>query len=259
MPDSHDTSRVPTNLRLLMILEVLAKQREAMAPSEINKFIGLPKPSIHRLCQTLIEEGFVTRDADKRKIRLARRALDMGANLMASSHLHIARHQILRAIADELGETVNYVVADEFGMRYVDRIETDWPLRVHLPIGTHVPFHCTATGKAYLASLPPRAADSMIGAIQLDQRTPATITDPVQLRQALVEIREQGFSVDHEEFLEEMNGVAVPVNSPSFAQESTMIGALATHAPSSRLTPDRFREVAYILQAGATKIRDLMF
>ena len=37
---------------------------------------------------------------------------------------------------------------------FADRVETDWPFRVLLPVGTHVPFHCTASGKTYLASLP---------------------------------------------------------------------------------------------------------
>ena len=39
-------------------------------------------------------------------------------------------------------------------MNYIDRVETNWAFRVALPIGTQMPFHCTASGKLFMASLP---------------------------------------------------------------------------------------------------------
>jgi DNA-binding IclR family transcriptional regulator len=45
--------RVATNLRTLLILEAVAKADRPLSPTEINREIGLPKQSIHRLCQTL--------------------------------------------------------------------------------------------------------------------------------------------------------------------------------------------------------------
>ncbi len=42
--------------------------------------------------------------------------------------------------------TCNIATPDRDGMVYIDRVETKWPLRIQLPIGTTVPFHCTASG-----------------------------------------------------------------------------------------------------------------
>lgn len=245
-----DTSRMPTNLRLLRILEALASAEEPMLPVEINRFVDLPRPTIHRLCQTLIDEGFVVRDEATRKLRPARRMRAMAAGILNASHVHIARHQIMREIGAALGETVNFVVPEAEGMRYLDRVETDWPLRVQLPIGSHVPFHCTASGKCFLASMTPRATKRFIEALSLKRCTERTLTEAADLGKELKKIRQAGFAVDQAEFIDQMNAVAVPV----FSSDGRFVAALAAHGPSSRLTTDHFDEFAVILKAGATRI-----
>ena len=76
--------------------------------------------------------------------------------LLYNSRDHMARRQILLNIANKVKETVNFVVPEASGMNYIDRVETDWAFRIQLPIGTNVPFHCTASGKCFLASLSPK-------------------------------------------------------------------------------------------------------
>ena len=149
--------RIPTNLRTLLILEVLGQSDRPLSPTEINHEIGLPKQTIHRLCTKLEQEGFLARETDGKKLRPTRRARLMASGILHSSRDHIARHQVMQRVAEDVGETVNFVVPDSGGMIYIDRIETDWPFRVQLPVGTHVPFHCTASGKTFLASLSPKA------------------------------------------------------------------------------------------------------
>ena len=127
--------RIPTNLRTLLILEVLGTSDRALSPTEINQSIGLPKQTIHRLCAKLEQEGFLARGEDGKKLRPTRRSRLMASGLLYASRFHIARHQVMQRVADEVGETVNFVVPDSEGMIYVDRVEADWPFRVQLPVG----------------------------------------------------------------------------------------------------------------------------
>ena len=108
------------------------------------------------MCNTLSEEGFLFREKPGKKLRPARRLRRLASGLLQASRYHIARHQILLNVAEQVGETVNFVMPEEDGMSYIDRVETDWPFRVQLPVGSHVPFHCTASGKVFLASLAKR-------------------------------------------------------------------------------------------------------
>ena len=54
----------------------------------------------------------------------------MASGILHSSSDHIARHQVMQRIAEDVGETVNFAVPTSDGMTYLERIETDWPFRV---------------------------------------------------------------------------------------------------------------------------------
>ena len=159
-----DAEKIPTSLRTLRILEVIAQSETALTPTEINARLGLPKQTAHRLCARLVAEGYIAYVPGGKRLRPARRLRVLAGGLMSASQVHIARHQILEDVARQVGETVNFVVPEERGMSYLDRVETDWAFRVQLPIGTHVPFHCTASGKTYLASLPPERRARVVSA-----------------------------------------------------------------------------------------------
>ena len=72
-------SRIPSNLRTLLILEVIGRSDRAMTATEINDEIGLPKQTVHRLVSTLEKEGFLNREPGGKRYRPSRRLRLMGA------------------------------------------------------------------------------------------------------------------------------------------------------------------------------------
>jgi len=250
-----DSDRIPTNLRTLLILEVLGKQGHAMSATEINDQIGLPKQTVHRLCTTLEEEGFLTRAGNSKKYLPSRRLRDFGAGLMFSAHTHIARHQVLLDVASQVRETVNFVVPEETGMSYRDRVETDWPFRVQLPIGSNVPFHCTASGKTYMASLPPKARRAFVQAIALPELTHRTHTDADSLLTDLNQIAKQGYALDDEEFVDGMIAIAVPV----LDSRGNFAAALAFHGPVQRFSIEQAIARKDILTKGAQRLTAALY
>ena len=65
MSDVGQTSEqggIPTNLRLLMILEQMASAGVPVPPTEVNEVLGLPKPTIHR--QAVIGHTVITAHSD---------------------------------------------------------------------------------------------------------------------------------------------------------------------------------------------------
>ncbi|WP_085893121.1 IclR family transcriptional regulator [Roseovarius litorisediminis] len=227
---AHKGQQLPTNLRLLLIMEEVARLGVAVKPSVLGEKLGLPKPTIHRLLQTAEAEGFLQRDLDGRSYGPGPRMREMAVNTMSSVHLRTARLAILKGVAEEIGETCNIATPDREGMTYLDRVETKWPLRIQLPIGTQVPFHCTASGKMYLSTLRPATLEAFLSARELEKHTGQTKTQPEQLRRDLQEIRERGYSTDDQEFMEGMVAVAVPIVDI----QQRLIATLAAHAPLQR-------------------------
>lgn len=247
--------RIPTNLRTLLILEALSNANEALTTTQLNKSVGLPKQTIHRLVSTLENEGFVIRDRGGKKIRSSRRLRNMAAGLLNASQGHIIRHQILERVAEETGETVNFVVPGPTGMNYMDRVETNWAFRIQLPIGTSVPFHCTASGKVFLSSLRNKECRTLLDSIQLDKFTDQTRITSDALISDIKQCRKLGFAIDKEEFMIGMIAIAVPI----LDTKGNFVAALATHGPSQRMSVVQAKEKLPSLLKGAKLLQTALF
>ncbi len=250
--DKHDT--IPTNLRLLMVIEEMARAGVPVTPTEVNAKLGLPKPTIHRLFMTLEEEGFVQRDLDGRSYSPGPRLRTMAGGILSSLRIRTARQAILQKLSREVGETCNIALPDRDAMIYVERVETEWPLRIQLKVGTRVPFYCTASGKMYLSSLVPSHLKHYLAATDLVARTPNTITDIDRLLAEVNTIKEQGYSLDREEFLTDMIALAVPLLDTN----DRLIATLSFHAPTQRFDIARALDYREALHAAAKELSALI-
>ena len=251
MEKEINESRIPTNLRTLLILEVIGRSDDAMTATEINDEIGLPKQSVHRLVATLEKEGFLNREPGGKRYRPSRRLRLMGAGLLHASRFHITRHQVLQTVASKVQEAVNYVVPEETGMNYLDRIETNWPFRVQLPVGTNVPFHCTASGKCFMASLSKAARYRFVLGLNLEKWTDKTFINSEELLIELEKIAKQGYAIDDEEFMDGMRAISVPVTDNT----GRFVAALAFHGPSQRLSVSVMKDWSEVLFDGAMTLK----
>ncbi|XDA99265.1 IclR family transcriptional regulator [Sulfitobacter sp. LCG007] len=245
---------IPPNLRLLLVLEKLAEAGVPVTPTEVNQSLGLPKPTIHRLFTTLEAEGFIQREIDGRGYSPGRRMRKMSTGILSSLRIRTARVAILAKLAEDIGETSNIAIPDRDAMVYLDRVETKWSLRIQLPVGTRVPFYCTASGKMYLSSLDRRHLRNYANSAQLDPCTEHTITDPEALIAEALEVRARGYSTDNEEFMKDMIAVAVPI----LGGNGRLVSTLSIHAPVQRLSlADAVGQIG-LLRAAADRLADLL-
>ena len=245
----------PTNLRSLMIMEVIGLSDQALTVTEINQHVQLPTQTVYRLVKTLETEGFLLREGSSNRFRPSRRSRLIGAGLLHASRVHITRHQILLDVAAEVKETVNFVVPEETGMHYLDRVETDWPFRIQMPRGFNVPFHCTASGKTFMASLSKSAREQFVAGLRLNAQTPNTHTTAESLLKNLQLSAKRGFALDEEEFVEDMVAAAVPVTD----HKGRFVAALAVHGPKQRLSIAQATDYVGCLQSAADRLTQAIF
>ncbi len=240
MDGDRPRETIPTNLRLLMVLEEVARAGVPVTPTEVNAHLDLPKPTIHRLFSTLEDEGFLQRDMDGRTYSPGPRLRTLAASILSSLRIRTARQAILKRLSREIGETCNIALPDRDAMIYLERVETEWPLRIQLPQGTRVPFHCTASGKMYLSSLAPNHLQRYLNATTLTGQTDNSITDRAALMAELDEVKRNGYALDREEFMQDMIALAVPIHEAN----GRLMATLSFHAPTQRF--DTARAVEYV-------------
>jgi DNA-binding IclR family transcriptional regulator len=254
MTNGADSDTIPTNLRLLLVLEEVARAGVPVTPTDVNAQLGLPKPTIHRLFATLEHEGFLQRDIDGRAYSPGRRFRHMATGVLSSLRIRAARLAVLRKLSAAVGETCNIALPDRESMIYLERIETEWPLRIQLPIGTAVPFYCTASGKMYLSTLPKSHLERYATSVTLSANTDNTITDPDTLIQAVATVRKNGYSLDDEEFMDGMIAVAVPI----LDSNGRLVATLSFHAPTIRFSIEKALEFLPALRGSSADLASLL-
>ncbi len=257
MPDdlsSDKQGQIPTNLRLLVLLEEVVKAGVPVTPSALKEQLNLPKPTLHRLFHTAEEEGFLQRDIDGRSYGPGPRLRRLAVNTVSSQRIRTLRLAVLSRVAEEFGETCNISTPDREGMIYLDRVETHWPLRIQLPVGSKVPFHCTASGKMYLSSLRSAYLNRLLDNLPLDRYVPGTITDRRKLKAELEATRKRGYSTDDEEFMEGMCAVAVPIRD----SQGRLVSTLSVNAPLQRISLEELVSKVDRLTAAAQELSDII-
>lgn len=237
----------PTILRGLIVLEKVIQAQRPISATDLIEELNLPKPTVNRILQQLEEQRLVQREPVNRRYMPGPRAREMALGVMSNRALSAPRHAILQALSEEVGETCNCTMLDGDHTVYFDRVEANWPYRIQLPIGSHLPLHCTSSGKLFLAHMQPRMRQRLINATPLKRFTDRTITDPERLSEELKRIAEDGIGIDNEEFMAGMVAVAVPV----FSASNEICFTVAVHAPAVRKPLEALRQYVPSLRRAA--------
>jgi DNA-binding IclR family transcriptional regulator len=222
-------------LRLFSLLEVVASKDQFFSLQGLSEETNIPKPTLHRMLQQLESAGLLERSADSRQYGTGIRLRKLAENLLINDTFHGARHGVLRALVQEVGESCNLTALSGSEVMYLDRVETPAPLRFYLHSGSRVPVHCSASGKLFLAGMTPAQRQRLLSHTPLEAFTHKTLTQWDALEEEIKQVKRQGFALDNEEFLPGLLCVAVLV--PSVTGRSNL--CVAVQAPIMRLTPDK--------------------
>ncbi|WCM21814.1 IclR family transcriptional regulator [Paraburkholderia bryophila] len=258
-PRSEPLAEDSRALRALAVLEQLAAAGQPYSLSQLSLRLHIPKATLMRLIESLEAQGYVTHLPDSRGsdrgITLGPKAAQLALTTLANNTFGRACRSLLRALVDALGETCNLTALDRDTVLYLERVETAEPLRLHLQPGTRVPLHCTASGKLFLAQMPPVERRAMLARLTLERKTQNTLTETNLLEAELDRLAVRGIGIDNEELVRGMVAVAVPVRDASGAH---LLAALAIHAPTARASLSDLLKSVPRLKEAALKLAPLL-
>lgn len=181
--------------KVLVVLQSLAEHERI---ADISAATGLPKSTVHRILQSLVEHRFALNAGDGRYIG-GPRILTLAGGLMG--RFDPAQHAdgTLRRLREDTGYTVHFGLLAEDDVVYAAKLEGAKPYRMPSRVGMSVRLHTTAIGKAILATMTEEAVRLTMARTGMEARTPNTITDVDALLEHLAMVRKRGYAVDDEE------------------------------------------------------------
>jgi DNA-binding IclR family transcriptional regulator len=228
---------VPALKRAHDVLQILAQATSPVRASALVEATGLSRSTLYLLLDSLEGRQWIEKRSDGYIIGL--KLFELGSAYVRHDGLQAAFRKEASAFVATHNEVVQLAVLDAAEVVYIAREDAQRPVRLVSDLGSRLPAHCCALGKALLASL----SDDEVTALlpeRLAAMTSHTTTRRAALLHELVGVRTRGLATEREE---------VSIGLACFAAYIgvTPLGkrvAVSTSVPLGRLDNRREKQIA---------------
>jgi DNA-binding IclR family transcriptional regulator len=219
-------------------------ERGDVGVSEIARQLDVTVGTGHRILVTLVEMGFAEQNPDTRRYRPSSKVLSLAQQMRGRVNARDRIHLHLVELVQAVRESAHLAVLDAGLVRYVDKVASDQQFGVEFRVGSRLPAHSTALGKALLAFDPEADLESVIKAAEVIDQAAAPV-DRKRLSRALATVRKDGIAEDRGEFIADVRSVAAPITG----RHGHVVAAIDISAPRSRFDAARAQLRAEVLRS----------
>lgn len=224
--------------RAMRILDLVAGQPDGVRVTDLAATLGLNRAIPHRLLAELIELGYVVQNPETERYRATFKLGSLGLRQLETAGISRWAQDELGALAATTRELVRLAVASDGVLRFVAKAQgADTTLILDSVSGSDIVLHATASGKAWLSTLPEDEAAALLRSRGLETATPRTETDLGRVLEQIAVARQIGYAVVHEEMELGISAIAAPVMPPDLAG-GPAVGTVSIAGPTVRLHPD---------------------
>lgn len=230
------------------MLQAFGSPTPEIGVRQLARLLNLNKSIVHRLVQTLVDNGFLEQNPETLRYRIGSRAYEVGQNYVMATGLAEAALPVLRRMADEREINAYLGVLRGASVVYLLAVQSSGPIVIRAKPGSLAQVHATALGKILLAFHP--TPTTVLGDGPLVRLTPATVTDPAILLDQVTAIRRQGHVISDEENLPGVWAAGAPV----VGRSGKVIAAISGACPRYQVTEARASEIVQVVCAAAARI-----
>jgi DNA-binding IclR family transcriptional regulator len=226
---------VQTIERVSAILDIVSCNTQGVAIRDLSAKLNLPKGTVHRLLSSLAYFGYIRQDSKKKNYFLGLKLLELGNLIVDQLDLRRIAEPLLIGLVETVRETAHMVILDKNEIVYIDKIETELHtsgLKMASRVGSRNLAHSCAVGKVLLSYLSENELDELIAEKGLPKKTDNTITDPLQFKEQLATVKNQGYAIDEEENEKGIRCVAAPI----FDGKGKAVASISVSGPAFRVT-----------------------
>ena len=234
------------------IIDLITASKDELGATEISSKLNMNVSGTYHILNTLKSCAMIEQNPKTKKYRLGLKLWRIGKKAREQNQLGLFMQPFLKELRDLTNETANLTILDQREIIYIAQEESNRFAKMFTRIGARAPLYCSGAGKVLLAFQPEEQQEHLINSLQFQAFTPKTITSAEHLKNALAEIRAQGYAFDEEEREEGISCIAAPV----FDFDGEIIAAMSISGPTSRFHPENRREWTRALVKLAQRVSD---
>src|SRR6187402_2256711 len=127
LPDGT-SDRSQSLRKAVRILRQFTHSAPERSLAELVQQTGLPRTVCYRMLCTLEEEGFVERSSETGRYRLGLDLFSLGSTAITNTSVHMASVPAMRALSQQLNDTVLLVVAHNLKALCIEKVDGDFPI-----------------------------------------------------------------------------------------------------------------------------------
>ena len=226
-------TRLSSVAMAVKLLKTFSEGEVEIGVTSLAKRLGVAKSTVYRLASTLVSEGMLEQNRDNEKYRLGIALFGLGALVRQRMNVSTEARQVMFDLREATGETVHLAILDGSQIMYVLNLESNHAIRMRADLGSRKPAFCTSEGRAILAFQTPEIVDRAF-AQGFQPRTLKTITQPQKIRDALEQVRRDGYAREDEQCELGMRSIAAPIRNDT----GRVVAAVGVAGPLQRITED---------------------
>jgi DNA-binding IclR family transcriptional regulator len=242
--------KAPAVHKAFQLLRSVARSQKSLGIVELAEQLGYSKSTTHGLVHALLREGALTQGTGAHKLYLGPAIAELLFSNWHQEKVNELAQPVLNDIRDSISETVILGVRIRNRVLIITTAEASESLKISVPVGSTIPLLGGAVGKVFLSDETPDHAMQLIQKQGLRRYTPRSITDATAYLRELDQVRDQGYAVDIEEYLQGIRAVAVALHN-----RRGLPAALWVVGISANMDSDKMKKIADIAREKAEKLR----
>lgn len=224
MPEPGDrTPTVRAVERAADILMCMARNGPTLSVTDLQRMLGLSRPTLYRLLLTLEGRGLVRSFGDPQRFELGHATIELGHAALDRIDVAKVGEVYLRPLWEATGETVAlFALTTPRAKTCLREIQSSQPLVYTRGAGFTEPVTVGASGKAILAFREASAIKAALDAYEGDREA---------LRRELAGIHGRRYHISTGEIIEGATAIAAPL----FGGDGEVVGSVSVFGPEVRL------------------------
>ncbi len=229
--------------RAVDVLDALAAERGALSVTDLERMLGLSRPTLYRLLRTLESKGLVRSFGTPLRYALGPRVVALGGAWLAGDDLVSAAQSHIARLWRETDETVAlFVRASPVEKLCVQELTSRQALVFTRGAGFSEPMTAGASGKVMLAHMPTDDIEPVLAAVADDGERAALMTE-------LGGIRRRGHCVS----IGSIIAGAISIAAPVFDAGGRVTASICLFGPEVRLDEETRERIARrVMETAAT-------
>lgn len=236
--------------RALALMAAVADADRPLSITELAQGCGLPVPTAHRLVGQLEQRGLLKRAFASRKLVVGPPLVRFAAAVVQAAMRNDRTHQVLEALAVEIGEHCQIGFRSGNEVVYADTVRAARSSGLHFEQGRRAPLYCSSTGKLFLAEMTSQEFEGWLRDVQRPALTQRTIVSARGLRAVLKGVKATGWAMSNEEMAVGVVGCAVPIR----LADGRLLAGLGISVPTARSSLEALPRFRPAMEKAAAEI-----